>query len=140
MFRQLDDQVLVAGQISPEDVVEAVAEGVTMIVNNRPDGEAPGQPLGSDLAAAAEAAGIGYRYIPVAGGLSPVQVEEMTDALAASQGKVLAFCASGRRSTYLWALVRAQAGDDAEAIVGKAAAAGYDLTPLRPHLSALGAI
>ena len=44
MFRQLDDHMLVSGQIAPEDVAEAAAQGVTMIVNNRPDGEIPGQP------------------------------------------------------------------------------------------------
>lgn len=134
MFRQLDEHVLVSGQIAPEEVAEAVAEGVTMIVNNRPDGEAPGQPTGAEIEAAATAAGIGYRHIPVAGGLSPDQVQDMADALSASDGKVLAFCRSGTRSTYLWALARAQAGDDADAIVGKAAAAGYDLTPIRAYL------
>jgi uncharacterized protein (TIGR01244 family) len=134
MFRQLDEHVLVSGQIAPEEVAEAAAEGVTMIVNNRPDGEAPGQPTGAEIEAAATAAGIGYRHIPVAGGLSPDQVQDMADALSASDGKVLAFCRSGTRSTYLWALARAQAGDAADAIVGKAAAAGYDLTPIRTYL------
>jgi uncharacterized protein (TIGR01244 family) len=135
MFRQLDDKVLVAGQISPDDVGEAAALGVTMIVNNRPDGEAPGQPDSAEIAAAAQAAGIGYRSIPVAGGLSPEQVQQMAEALAAGPGKVLAFCASGRRSTFLWALARAQAGDEADQIVGKAAAAGYDLSPIREYLN-----
>jgi uncharacterized protein (TIGR01244 family) len=134
MFRQLDDHMLVSGQIAPADVAEAAAQGVTMIVNNRPDGEIPGQPTSAQIEAAAAAAGLVYRHIPVAGGFSPAQVEEMADALAASEGKVLAFCGSGRRSTYLWGLARAQAGDDAEEIVGKAAAAGYDLTPLRAYL------
>jgi len=134
MFRQLDDHVLVSGQIDPADVAEAAAQGVTMIVNNRPDGEAPDQPAGAAIAAAAEAAGVGYRAIPVGGGLSPELVQEMADALGASEGKVLAYCASGRRSAFLWALARAQAGDDGEEIVGKAANAGYDLTPIRSYL------
>ena len=134
MFRQLDEQMLVSGQIAPEDVADAAAQGVTMIVNNRPDGEIPGQPTSAQLEAAARAAGLGYRHIPVAGGFLPTQVQEMTDALAEARGKVLAFCGSGRRSTFLWALARAQAGDDAEEIIGKAEAAGYDVTPLRDFL------
>lgn len=134
MFRRIDDKVLVAGQIGPEDIDAATAEGVTMIVNNRPDGEQPGQPAATEIAAAAEAAGIDYRHIPVRGGFSPDQVQAMAEALAASEGKLLAFCASGTRSTYLWALARAQAGDDRDEIVGKAASAGYDLTPLEPYL------
>jgi uncharacterized protein (TIGR01244 family) len=131
MYRPVDDQVLLSGQIFPEDVAEAAAQGVTMIVNNRPDGEAPGQPTSAEISAAAEAAGVGYRHIPIAGGLSPTQVREMADALAGSEGKVLAFCTSGTRSAYLWALARASSGGDAEDIMRKAAAASYDLTPLR---------
>ena len=134
MFRRLDEHVQVWGQITPEQVAEAAAEGVTMIVNNRPDGEAPGQPNGAEIEAAAEAAGVGYRYIPVAGGFAPSQVQELSDVLAANEGDTLLYCASGTRSTYLWALARAQAGDDAEGIIGKAAAAGYDLNPLRAYL------
>ena len=41
---------------------------------------------------------------------------------------------TGMRSTFLWALARAQKGDDAETLVRKAASAGYDLTPIRPYL------
>ena len=135
MFRRIDAHMLVAGQLMPEDIAEAAEQGVTMIVNNRPDGEQPGQPAGSEIEAAAQAAGIEYRHIPVQGGLSPDQVQAMAEAIEATKGTMLAFCASGTRSTYLWALARAQGGEDAEAIVAKAAGAGYDLTPLRPYLA-----
>lgn len=134
MFRRIDDRLLVSGQILPEDVAEAAAQGVTMIVNNRPDGEQPGQPAGSAIEAAAREAGVGYRHIPVSGGLSPEQVEAMQQALDEAEGQVLAFCTSGTRSTYLWALARARAGEEPDAIVARAAAAGYDLSALRPYL------
>jgi len=58
----------------------------------------------------------------------------MRAALAAADGPVLAFCRSGTRSTLVWALARARSGDDAETLSAKAAAAGYDLTPIRPFL------
>ncbi len=105
-----------------------------MIVNNRPDGEEPGQPAGAEIEAAARAAGIAYRHIPVAAGFSPEQVEAMNEALGASDGAVLAFCRSGTRSTYLWALARAGAGEAADSLIAKAAAAGYDLRPIAAHL------
>ena len=41
MFRALDDKTLVAGQIRPDQLAGAAARGVTLIVNNRPDGEEP---------------------------------------------------------------------------------------------------
>jgi uncharacterized protein (TIGR01244 family) len=58
----------------------------------------------------------------------------MTDALEASEGEVLAFCKSGTRSTYLWALARSSRGAGADELIGQAAEAGYDLSPLRSLL------
>jgi uncharacterized protein (TIGR01244 family) len=133
MFRQIDERMLVSGQIQPGDVQAAADAGVTMIVNNRPDGEQPGQPAGAEIEAAAGAAGLAYRHIPVAGGLSPDLVQAMAEALDAAEGKVLGFCAAGTRSTYLWALARLKAGADVEDIIAKAGGAGYDLSALRNY-------
>ncbi len=119
----------VAGQIAPEDMAILAAEGVTGIVNNRPDGEEPGQPTSAAIEAAASAAGLAYAHIPVAGGMSSDQVEAMAEALE-PPGRVLAFCRSGTRSVFLWALARARLGDDPQELVAKAAAAGYDLSPI----------
>ena len=133
-MKKLDEGMFVAGQIRPEDVTEAARQGVTMIVNNRPDGEEPGQPAAAEIEAAAEAEGIGYAHIPVAGGFSPDQVAAMARALDGAEGPVLAFCRTGTRSTFLWALARADAGADGAEIMRKAAGAGYDLTPIVQHL------
>ena len=46
MHRQIDEKTLVAGQIGPDDVPALKQLGVTLIVNNRPDGEDVGQPAG----------------------------------------------------------------------------------------------
>lgn len=102
-----------------------------MIVNNRPDGEEPGQPPGAEIEAAARAAGLAYRHIPVhPGGLSRDLVQAMTEAIDEADGTVLAFCRSGTRSTYLWALARSQQGAPGDELIEKAGAAGYDLSPL----------
>ena len=134
MFRRIDEKTLVAGQVHAEDIATAKAAGVTMIVNNRPDGEEAGQPPAAEIEAAARAAGLGYRHIPVASGFSAGQVAAMAEALEAAEGPVLAFCRSGTRSTFLWALARAEVGDDGEELMRKAAAAGYDLSPIRALL------
>jgi uncharacterized protein (TIGR01244 family) len=134
MFRQLDDRTLVAGQIGVADIAEAKALGVTTIVNNRPDGEEFGQPLAAEIEAAAGAAGLDYRHIPVAGGFSLDQVEAMAAALDGAEGKLLAFCRSGTRSTFLWALARKARGGDGEEIMRQAADAGYDLSPIEKLL------
>ena len=131
-MKQLDSTTFVSGQIVPEEIASL---GVATIVNNRPDGEEPGQPASDAIEAAAKAAGIDYRHIPVAGGISLPQIAQMADALAGAQGPVLAFCRSGTRSTFLWALARARLGDDADVLTEKAAAAGYDLSPIRAFLA-----
>lgn len=132
-MRKLDDTTFVAvRQLNVGDVDEAVAQGIRLIVNNRPDGEEPGQPSSDEIEAAARAAGLDYRHIPVAGTFLPEQVEAMAKAL--EQGPVLAFCRSGTRSTCLWALARAARGAPAEESIAAAAAAGYDLRPLLASL------
>lgn len=127
MFRPLTDTLLVSPQISLADIEEAKAQGVTFILNNRPDDEEPGQLNGPEVEAAAKAAGIGYAAVPVShGGFAPWQIDGMDAALAAAQGgKLLAYCRSGTRSTLLWrspALARAKTAT---------------LSPLRPPLRAM---
>lgn len=138
MFRRIDDTISVSPQITPDTVAEAAREGVTLIINNRPEEEEAGQPSGAEIAAAAAAAGIAYRAIPVThAGFSANQLDEMSAALADAGGPVLAYCRSGTRSTYLWALARAQKGDAPGDLSAKAAGAGYDLSAIRPMLDAL---
>jgi uncharacterized protein (TIGR01244 family) len=122
------------------DVEEAKALGVTLVINNRPDHESPDQPEGTEIEAAARAAGMAYAAIPVThAGFSTGQLDAMEKALSEAQGKVLAFCRSGTRSTLLWALTRARAGDNCDKLSATAAKAGYDLSPVRPMMDALSA-
>lgn len=137
MFRKIDDSISVAPQISVEQVRAAADQGFTMIINNRPDQEEPGQVPGEDIREAARAAGLAYVAIPIThGGFSANQVDAMRDALANAGGPVLAFCRSGTRSTFVWALAKGADGADADELVRKAANAGYDISPIRPLLGA----
>jgi len=137
MFIRIDDEVSVAPQIGEGDLPAAAAAGFRLVVNNRPDGEAPDQPPGAAIEAAARAAGLDYVAIPVAGGFSMPQVDAMAEALDRAGGPVLAFCRSGTRSTMLWALAAARRGGDPDAIAAAAAAAGYDVSGLMPGLRQL---
>ena len=106
MFRKLTDSVYASPQIGVDEVAEAKALGVALIVNNRPEGESGDQTPGEAIAAAAQAAGIDYVAIPVThAGFSEPQVVAMRAALnRAGDSPVLAYCRSGTRSTLLWAL------------------------------------
>ncbi|HEX8309279.1 MAG TPA: TIGR01244 family sulfur transferase [Allosphingosinicella sp.] len=132
-MRKLDETTFVfVRQLAVDDIDDAAASGIRLIVNNRPDGEEAGQPSSAEIESAARAAGLDYRHIPVAGGFAAQQVEAMAAAL--EQGPVLAFCRTGTRSTFLWALARASRGVPAEESIAAAAAAGYDLGPIRASL------
>lgn len=139
-FRDLDPQVLVSD--SPMQgplMAEAAARGVTLVVNNRPDHEETGQWNSLDLEDAARAAGMDYVHIPVRKEFSEDKVAVLTEALLGAEGRVLIFCASGTRSTYLWALAQAKAGESPEALDRSARRAGYSLGPLMPFLRRAGA-
>jgi uncharacterized protein (TIGR01244 family) len=140
MFRRVTDQLQVSPQIGFAEVAEAAAQGVTLIVNNRPEGESDDQTPGAEIEAAARAAGLAYVAIPVThAGFSEPQVTAMAAALSGATGPVLAYCRSGTRSTLLWALAEASAGGDPDALTNMAAKAGYDLGPVRPLMDMLKA-
>ena len=140
MFRRLDDTILVAPQIGTDPVAAAVAQGVTLIINNRPEGESDDQVPGADIEAAARAAGIDYVAIPIThSGFSEVRVTAMADALENASGPVLAYCRSGTRSTLLWALAQSSLGEHPAVLSEKAASAGYDLTPVAALMEILRA-
>ena len=128
-IRRVTDDFSVAPQLAPEDVAQAASQGFRLLINNRPDGEAPGQPSGAAMAAAAAAAGLGYVHIPFAGPPGAAQVDAMRAAVQAADGPVLAFCRSGTRSITVWAQGQAKAGDRSrEVLAGLGRQAGYDLS------------
>ena len=132
MIRQLDEKTLVSGQIAPHEVAGlAEQHGLTVLVNNRPDGEEPGQPLASEIEAAAAQAGIAYRFVPIIRGIGPADVEVMQEALREAEGgKLLAFCRSGTRSALALALAQREEGASREEVEQRLSAAGFDSGPI----------
>ena len=127
-FRKVTETFWVAPQIEVADVARAKSLGFTLIINNRPDGEAYGQPTGAEIEAAAAAAGIDYLAAPVIGSPGPSQVAAVSAGVAAA-AKTLAYCRSGTRSIMTWALGQATAENWSE-LARLGAAAGYDLSPV----------
>jgi uncharacterized protein (TIGR01244 family) len=128
-FRKVTDNFSVAPQIAVDDIAAAADQGFVLVINNRPDGEAPDQPSNAQMAAAAEAAGVAYVHVPVRGGPTPEQVEAVRAAIAEADGPVLAFCRSGTRSIVTWSLGQAGSGErDREELVNLGREAGYDLS------------
>lgn len=102
-IRPITDNYFVSEQITVEDVAEIKSQGFKSIVCHRPDDEEPGQTTYGHVAAAAEAAGIEVRHIPVTGaGLTIEAVREMVDAVEEMNKPMLGYCRSGARSTVIF--------------------------------------
>ena len=100
--------VCVAPQLSPDAMAEAARLGFKSVVNNRPDFESGSdQPTSASIAAAAAAAGLEYRFLPVAGGYqSPEEAAQMARLLQELPRPLLMFCRSGARSARLYNLAQ----------------------------------
>jgi len=138
-LRPITDTYTIAPQLEPADMAAIAASGVTTVICNRPDAEIPAQLQAAAMQEAAEAAGLSFVFNPVIGGqLTMDNVEEQRDAIDAADGPVVAYCASGNRSTIVWAL--GMAGElPADEIISRGETWGYQLEWLRPQLEALAA-
>lgn len=107
-LRQIDQDVFVAPQLTPQAMAAAAQAGFRSVVNNRPDHEGgPDQPLSAAIEAAAAAAGLQYRHLPVSGGYqTPEQIAAMAALLTELPRPLLMFCRSGARSANLYAQAR----------------------------------
>ena len=135
-IRPLVDGIAVAPQIEAGDLVAIQAAGYRTIINNRPDGEEPGQLTAAEAGDLARSLGLVYIHQPVNGAtLGHASAAAFAEAVAASPGPVLAHCRSGTRCTILWSLAEAKAGTrPIDEIFRLAAAAGYDISAYRPLL------
>ena len=130
-FRKVTENFWVSPQVREEHVRAAADAGFRTLINNRPDGEEPGQPRAGDIEAAAKQAGIAYRFVPIIRGIGPADVEAMQQAMReAGDGKLLAFCRSGTRSALACALAKREEGASREEVERSLTAAGFDPGPI----------
>lgn len=133
-LRQITEDFTVSPQIDCADVPAIAAAGFRSILCNRPDDEDPGQCAYDDIAAAAVAAGLQVRAVPIISGrVSPDDAAAFRAALDELPRPILAYCRSGTRCTMLWSLTSFGARSGAE-ILRATAAAGYDMSGLVAQL------
>lgn len=136
-IRQLSPSYAVSPQIAVEDIPAIADAGFKTIICNRPDAEIPPSHHASVIEAAAVAAGLGFVIIPVTHqGMNLEMIADQKAAMDGSDGPTLAYCASGTRSSIVWALGQAKEMP-ADDIIAATTAAGYDLGGMRPQLNAL---
>ncbi len=135
----LTDLFMAAPQLEPGDLKTLADDGVTTVICNRPDVENPPELQAAAIQVAAEAAGLTFVYNPVNGAAMTMDnVEEQGEAIAASEGAVVAYCASGMRSAVMWGL--SQAGNiPTDQILEATQAAGYPMAGMRAQIDSLAA-
>lgn len=138
-IRDITDLYSVSPQIDPQDLTALRDAGFSVIIDNRPDAEIPGELQTEAMRAAAEAAGLRFIANPVIGGAITMEnVTAQGAAIAEAPGRVLAYCASGNRSSIVWAL--SQAGSrPTDEIIAAPARHGYNMEIWRDQIDALAA-
>ncbi|MBN2760153.1 MAG: TIGR01244 family phosphatase [Rhodobacteraceae bacterium] len=136
-IRPLTDGYAVSPQIAAEEATEIAAAGFKTVICNRPDGEVPPEFQADAIRAAVEAAGMTFVVNPVVGGaITPENVSTQGAAIAGQPGPILAYCASGNRSSIVWAMSQA-AARPVDELIAVPARYGYNLEPFRPMLEHL---
>ena len=138
-IRPITAAYAVSPQIAASDLAAIKAAGYQTIIDNRPDGEIPPDLHADVMRQAVEAIGLRFVANPViSGAMTQENVTVQQSAIAASTGPVFAYCASGNRSSVVWALSLAgqMPVDD---LISLPARFGYQLDHLRPHLTAMTA-
>ena len=126
IFR-LTDTLSVAGQITPQDIPGIAAQGITVVVCNRPDGEVPQQATMDQIEAACNATGLLFvRYPVTAMDFPGPDLEGLGDLFDDPGQSVLAYCRTGTRCANLWVATRDPA-DQTDA-VQFARNIGFDLS------------
>ena len=124
---QLTDTLSVAGKITPEDIPSIAAQGITVVVCNRPDGEVPKQATMDEIEAACNATGLLFvRYPVTAMDFPGPDLEGLGDLFDDPGQSVLAYCRTGTRCANLWVATRDPA-DQTDA-VNIARDIGFDLS------------
>lgn len=135
---RINEHFSVSPQMDAGDIEAAAAAGFKTILNLRPDGEKPGYISDTEAARIAAEHGLDYRHIPVPvkgamPDITPQRLTSFAKALDETPGPALAYCGTGRRAALIWALCAAET-TGADEIISRCAAAGHDLSPIRPIL------
>ncbi len=131
---QIHKNFSVSEQVTLDEISSLAADGVKVLICNRPDGEEPNQITCAEIKAAAEANGINFVHIPVPGRIIPEEsLKEFINVIDSSKDKIHAYCRTGTRSSIFWGLSHARTNSTDE-VLAKAQALGINLTPVADQI------
>ncbi len=135
---RLTELFYVAPQIEVEDIRKIADAGFVKIICNRPDEEVPSYLHSKIMEKAATGVGIDFQILLLTQStIAEENIVKQFEIITKANGPVLAYCASGMRSTILWALAQVK-NKEAEDIICIARSAGYDIEFMRTHLKQQG--
>lgn len=136
-IRPLSENFAVSPQITPADIPAIREAGFKTVVCNRPDGEVTDEQASKAIRAAVEAEGLRFVFNEFVPSVGPTEdaVETQGRAIEDSDGPVLAYCASGNRSSILWALALAGKRPTDE-LIAAGTKYGYQTANFRPMIEA----
>lgn len=109
---ELAPQVYVSGQLFEHDVRLLAKQGIRSILNNRHDGESPGQPPSADLAKVADELGVTFVHFPVdSRSITKEGVEAFAKVCDELERPLHIFCRVGARSTRMWEMAESMEFD-----------------------------
>lgn len=124
----LDQQVSVSAEPAMSEFQALADAGIELVVCNRTEHEAEGQPSFAELEQAAADAGLAFVAIP----FSRDQMQSSHGAefarLLKGGKRIHAFCRTGNRSCNLWAAARCLEGADKRTLQSAAREAGFDVS------------
>ena len=127
---QINEKLSISEQIALGDIKTLANDGIKVLICNRPDGEEPNQLSCAEVKAAADANGINFVHIPVAGRIIPEDaLEEFVKIINGCNDKIHAYCRTGTRSSIFWGLSQARI-HSADEVLANAESLGINLTPV----------
>lgn len=133
-MKELPGDVFITGQLLATQMAALIDQGVMTFINNRPDMEVPLQPLSEELEKIARDRGVDYHHIPMSGGVTEGLIEASNTVFSECPRPIVAFCASGMRSSVLWAFanVKFLGVDEVMKVLSES---GFNLEQIRAPLA-----
>jgi len=104
-LKRLSKQFYTTDQLQPGDISALAECGIRSVINNRPDGEADDQPMGSAIEYAVKRRGLEYIAVPIKSKIAtPEELRAFKCAVSALPKPICGFCRTGTRAMVCWAL------------------------------------
>lgn len=130
----ITDTFSASGELCEQDLKQLHEDGVSTIINVRPDNEAPEQITNAQWNTLCQQYGLQYVFIPVKSGqYSEHDVKQFKDAIDNAQKKVHCFCRTGTRAVHLFALANKDT-DSIKQLQTAITSKGYDLRAISEEL------